>query len=73
MARANASNASPMYLLKRGTKYLNERYQWQAFPCPFPEWQFGAVLEMAMQFRDRPKQIGEMTDGTIENVVWSDV
>lgn len=55
-----------MYLLQRNGKFLSERYQWQLMPHAFPEWQFGQVLEMAMNFKDAPQQIGEvMPDGQI--------
>ena len=60
-----------MYILERNGKYLSERYQWQMFPHAFPEWQFPAVLEAAMQYKDRPKRVGELVDGTLENAIWT--
>lgn len=58
------------YLLKRGSKYLQENYYWGSFPHTFPEWQFPAVLEMSMQFKDPPQMVGELYDGTLENAIW---
>jgi hypothetical protein len=58
---------NPMYLLERKGKYLNERYKWGFLPYAFPEWQFVDVLPMAMNFKDRPLQVGEvLPDGTIK-------
>lgn len=59
------------YILKRNNKYLNERYQWSPFPHSFPEWQFVDVLPMAMAFRDRPQQVGELRDGDLDSVIWT--
>lgn len=54
-----------MYLLTRRNKFLNARYQWTDIPHVFPEWQFVDVLPMAMQFKDRPQQVGEVVDGVV--------
>ena len=51
------------YLLERKGKFLNERYEWGIPPHAFPEWQFVDVLPMAMQFKDRPLQVGEVLPG----------
>jgi len=59
------------YLLQRNNKFLQQNYQWGNFPHPFPEWQFPAVLEMSMQFRDRPQEVGEMTDGSLAGAIWT--
>lgn len=34
-------------------------------PHAFPEEYFQQVLEMAMNFKDKPQQIGEVVDGQI--------
>ena len=60
-----------MYLLKRGKLYLQPNYYWGIYPHTFPEWQLQAVLDLAMNFRDRPKMVGEMTDGT--KIIWTKV
>jgi len=53
------------------TRYLNERYQWSRMPHSFPGWFFDIVLAEAMQYKDRPQQIGEVQeDGT---VVFTDI
>ncbi len=54
-----------MYLLTRRNKFLNDRYQWTDEPHLFPEWQFGDVLELSMQFKDRPQQVGEVVNGQV--------
>ena len=59
------------YILKRKNKYLNERYWWSKFPHLFTEWEFYAVLPMAMQFRDRPLQVGEVIDGNLDSAIWT--
>ena len=58
------------YILKRNGKYLDDRYRWSKLPHSFPEWQFGAVLEMAMQFRDRPMEVAELRDGNLDSAEW---
>ena len=58
------------YIFKRDDKYLSERYEWGNTPNAFPEWQFGQVLEEAMQYRDHPQYVGEMVNGDLDQVVW---
>lgn len=59
-----------MYMLKRKGRFLNERYQWSPLPHSFPEWQFSNVLQLAMMWKDRPLEVGEIEDGNVDNVVW---
>ena len=61
------------YILRRRGRFLNDRYQWTLMPHSFPEWQFGAVLETAMQYKDRPQHVGEITGGDLDRVVWQKV
>ena len=59
-----------MYLLERKGKFLQPNYYWGIYPHAWDEWQFQAVLDLAMNFRDRPKMIGEMIG---DMIVWTDV
>jgi len=59
------------YILKRKNKYLNERYRWSKLPHLFVEWEFSAVLPMAMRFRDRPLHVGEVIDGNLDSAIWT--
>ena len=58
------------YILRRRGKYLNARYQWSLTPHSFAEWEFPTVLEEAMQYRDHPQYVGEITGGELDKVVW---
>ena len=59
------------YLLLRNGKFLSEVYQWGDTPNAFPEWQFPQVLEQAMQYKDRPLEVGELIGGDLDNVKWT--
>ena len=59
------------YLLRRNDKYLSERYEWGDTPNAFPEWQFPQVLEQAMQYKDRPLEVGELIGSDLDNVKWT--
>lgn len=59
------------YILKRKNKYLNEHYKWTPIPCLFPWWHFKDILPVAMQYRDRPLEIGETQDATLKNTIWT--
>ena len=43
-----------MTIFTRHGQYLNERYQWGNIPHLFPSWQAGDVLDLAMNWKDRP-------------------
>ena len=58
------------YLLRRHGLYLSEVYQWVDTPNAFAEWHFPQVLEMSMNFKDRPLEIGEIVDGDLDAVQW---
>ncbi len=60
-----------MYLLRRNGKFLSERYDWGSTPNVFPEWQFPQVLEMSMNFKDRPLEVGELIGSDLDNVIWT--
>jgi len=50
----------------RGSKYLSNRYQWVDIPDLFPEWQFPAVLRMAMGFTQKPDGFAMVEPGVID-------
>ena len=58
------------YILRRHGKYLNEKYLWGNLPRLIPECYFQQVLEEAMQYKDRPLEVGETTDGDLDRVEW---
>jgi len=53
-------------IFTRGTKYLNERYHWTHIPHLFPEWQFPAVLRMAMGFTQKPDGFAMVSGNVID-------
>ena len=59
------------YILKRKNKYLSDRFKWVSIPHTFPEWHFRQIFPLTMQYRDRPLEVGEMKDGTLENAAWT--
>ena len=58
------------YLLKRGSKFLQQNYYWGRFPHAFSELELQVVLPEAMNYRDCPEMVGELHDGTLENAIW---
>ena len=61
------------YLLKRGSKFLQQNYYWGSFPHAFSEVDLMVVLPEAMNYRDRPQFVGEITGGELDSVVWKEV
>ncbi len=61
------------YILRRRGKYLNDRYQWTVIPHAFSEVELMVVLPEAMNYRDRPQFVGEITGGDLDRVVWKKV
>lgn len=59
-------------VIRNVTHYLNERYQWGIYPHVFPEWQFPAVLDLSMGFRDCPQRVGEVR-GDLDTAIWTEL
>ncbi len=59
------------YLLRRNDLFLSERYQWENTPNVFPECYFPQVLEMSMNFKDRPLEVGQLIGGDLDAVQWT--
>lgn len=65
------------YILRRRfkqvDKYLSERYKWTVIHHAFSEVELMVVLPEAMNYRDRPQFVGEITGGELDNVIWQKV
>lgn len=59
------------YALRRNDKYLSEFYQWGDTPNTFTEWHFPQVLDEAMQYKDRPLEVGEVIGVDVDNAIWT--
>jgi hypothetical protein len=58
---------------KKGDMFLSEKYKWTLMPHSFSEVEFTVVFPEAMNYRDRPQHVGEITGGDLDRVVWKEV
>ena len=62
------------YIFKRGTKYLNSRYQWVSLPDGFETWRRASLEALFSGFPDPPTHYAMVESGfDLDAVEWTSV